>query len=179
MQKRITKEEGIRMLEEYSTPVHVIRHCIAVTDTAVNIAEAVNRAGHNLDIQLVTGAAIIHDIARVSEHHELAGAEYAEKIGLHQEADIIRRHMRYPKFNDIENINEADVVCLSDRVVKEDRYVGIDERIEYIVNKARSGGKGDDVIREIYAKKEETKEFIRDIERITGRDFDDICSLKG
>lgn len=176
MSKRITKEEGVKLLREYNTPEHVIRHCIAVTDTACKIAKAINAAGGSLDIQLITGAAILHDIARVEKDHEKAGALYAESIGLGEEAGIIRKHMRYPAFSRIDEVNEADMVCLSDRVVKEDRYVGIDERIEYIVDKARKGGKGEDVIREIYTKKEETKEFIHDIEKLTGRSFDDICS---
>ena len=67
MSKRITKEEGVKLLREYNTPEHVIRHCIAVTDTACKIAEAINAAGGSLDIQLITGAAIIHDIATIKE----------------------------------------------------------------------------------------------------------------
>ncbi len=32
------------------------------------------------------------------------------------------------------------MVCLGDRLVMEDRYVGLDSRIEYIIDKARRNG---------------------------------------
>lgn len=178
MTKRITKEEGIKLLKQYNTPEHVIGHCVAVTDTALNIAKAINKAGKNLDLDMITGAAIIHDIARVESHHEIVGAEYADSIGLHDEANIIKQHMRYPGFNDIENVNEADIVCLSDRIVLEDSYAGLDARIDYIINKAVSHGASEENVAEILEKKQETAAFIKDIEKLCGRDFDEICKKK-
>lgn len=175
MNRRITREEGLKLLNEYGTPEHVIRHCIAVTDTALKLARALNENGKNLDLGLIEGAGIIHDIARVHEHHEIVGSEYARSLGLEEEADIIRVHMRYPHFNDISCVKEMDLVCLGDRVCIEDHYAGIDARIDYIINKARKGGADDDVVAGILKKKDETKVFIRQIEEYTGRSFDDIC----
>lgn len=175
MAKRITREEGLAMLKEYGTPEHVIRHCIAVTDTAHKLADAINACGRNLNQELIEGAGIIHDIARVHDHHEIVGYEYARSIGLFEEAEIIKVHMRYPGFNDISCVNETDLVCLADRTVKEDRYVGIDERIEYIINKALKAGGGEEARTRILAKKEETKVFIHQIEELTGKTIDEIC----
>ena len=175
MKKRLSSDEGLKLLKEYGTPEHVIRHCIAVTDTAVAIGRALNKAGYSLDIDLIQGAAIIHDIARVEDKHWEVGADIAKKLGYDDEADIIRVHMFYPEFSPIDKANETDMVCLGDRLVKEDRYVGLDERIDYVINKARKKGAGEDVINNILKKKHEAGEFIRGIERKTGRSIDDIA----
>ena len=45
----------------------VVRHCRAVAEIATALAEAVNRAGGNLDVALVTSAALIHDIVNRTE----------------------------------------------------------------------------------------------------------------
>ena len=51
----------------------------------------------------------------------------------------------------------------------------LDERIDYVINKARKKGAGEDVINNILKKKQEAGEFIRGIERKTGRSIDDIA----
>lgn len=179
MTKRITKEEGLELLYAYGTPERVIRHCIAVTDAAVALGKALNEHGYDLNIELITGAGIIHDIARVHDDHEKVGAEYALSIGLEEEAAIIRTHMRYPYFNKVEEINETDLVCLADRTVKEDQYVGIDERMEYILNKARSAGATEIHLEKIKKKREETRQFMADIENVIGISVDELCGRKG
>lgn len=178
MKKRLLREEGLRLLKEYGTPEHVIRHCIAVADTALAIGRALNRAGYHLDTELIEGAAIIHDIARVCDRHWDVGADIAAKLGYNDEADIIRVHMFYPEFSPVEKADETDMVCLGDRLVKEDRYVGLDERIDYVIDKARKKGAGEDVIDNILKKKQEAGQFIRGIEQITGRSIDNIVTGK-
>lgn len=176
MKKRLSREEGIKLLNEYGTPEHVIRHCIAVTDTAIAVGKALNKVGYNLDIDLIQGAGIIHDIARVESKHWEVGADLARNLGYNDEADIIKVHMFYPEFSSIQNVNETDMVCLGDRLVKEDKYVGLDERIEYVINKARKNGAGEDVINNILKKKEEARDFIKKIEEVTGISIDEIVT---
>jgi HD superfamily phosphodiesterase len=57
------------LLKQYNTPVHVIRHCVKVTETALKIGQALNEKGCGLDLGLIQGAGLIHDIARVEEKH--------------------------------------------------------------------------------------------------------------
>ena len=106
------------------------------------------------------------------------GADIAAKLGYNDEADIIRVHMFYPEFSPVEKADETDMVCLGDRLVKEDRYVGLDERIDYVIDKARKKGAGEDVIDNILKKKQEAGQFIRGIEQITGRSIDNIVTGK-
>ncbi len=178
MKKRLSREKGLKLLKEYGTPEHVIRHCIAVADTAVAIGNALNEAGYRLDIDLIQGAAIIHDIARVHDKHWDVGADIARNLGFNDEADIIKVHMFYPEFSQVAKANETDMVCLGDRLVKEDQYVGLDERIDYVITKARKKGAGEDVINNILIKKQEAAQFIKDIETVTGKTMDDIVKGK-
>ena len=117
----------------------------------------------HFDLELVNAAGLLHDIARVKEHHWDVGADFAEKLGYVQEAAIIRVHMTYSPFHPITQATETDLVCLADRLVKEDRYVGIDERVQYIIDKAVRNGHPEAEPR-ILEKKEELKEFVHEIE---------------
>ena len=117
--KHPTTEECLKLLEEYGTPTRVKGHCRAVADTACRIGRALNRHGHHFDLELVNAAGLLHDIARVKEHHWDVGADFAEKLGYVQEAAIIRVHMTYSPFHPITQATETDLVCLADRLVKE------------------------------------------------------------
>lgn len=170
MTKRISIDECNALYRKYNTPEHVIGHCKAVCRVAVTIAEKLNEHGSKLDLELIQGAALAHDVARVQEHHELVGAEILDNAGYKDEADIVRVHMRY-RFGDFDNLSETDLVCLGDRLVKEDRYVGLDERIEYIIHKA---GDNPEVTKRILANKEATRNFMNKIEERIGQTIDSL-----
>lgn len=173
--KHPTTEECLKLLEEYGTPERVKGHCRAVADTACRIGRALNRHGHHFDLELVNAAGLLHDIARVEDRHWIVGADFAERLGYRQEADIIRVHMTYSPFSPLSQATETDLVCLADRLVKEDRYVGIDERIQYIIDKAVRNGHPEAETR-ILEKKEELKEFVHDIEVKIGMTIDELMA---
>ena len=131
-----SKEECMVLLDKYGTPERVKHHCIRVAQVAEVIAVELNRCGLNLDISLVVSSGYLHDIARVQSKHDRVGAEYLASIGLENIANITRNHT----FHKIEHrgldINEEDVLCIADRVVLEDQFVGPEKRMEYIISKA-------------------------------------------
>lgn len=133
-QKRLSEETCKELYAKYETPERVIRHCKAVSETGAVIASALNKSGFNFDVSLVRAAGLIHDLMRKSENHGEAAADLLESLGYMQEANAVRNHMRY-EFNVPENITETDIFCLADRLVKEDKYVGIDERVDYLIDK--------------------------------------------
>ena len=65
------------------------------------------------------------------------------------------------------------MVCLGDRLVKEGTYVGLDSRIEYIIDKAKRNGK-EDAIPIILEKKEDTKRFLNEIRSVIGMTVDEL-----
>lgn len=169
--KHPSREECFALLKEYKTPAHVLRHCIKVTDTALKIAHALNKKGFDLDLDLIQGAGLIHDIARVEEKHWEVGAEIAAELGYEQEAEIVRNHMFYRGNPDPDQINEMDVICLSDRMVKEDKYVGLDRRMQYIMDKFKGNP---EAVERINDSIQENKKVIDRIEKIIETSIDSL-----
>lgn len=174
--KHPDRKECERLLNEYGTPEHVKEHCRAVADMACTVAEELNRHGFRLDVPLILAAGLLHDIARTEDRHWDVGAELADRLGYHDEAAIIKVHMTYSPFSDIYSVNETDMVCLGDRTVMENEYVGLDRRMEYVINKARANG-NPQVEEIILEKKKQTRQFIRQIENVIGCSLDDL--MKG
>ena len=97
------------------------------------------------------------------------------KLGYEQESRIIRVHMNYSPFSHINEVTETDMVCLGDRLVKEDKYVGLDARIEYIINKAAKNGHPE-AKTVILEKKKDTKRFMDEIEEVIGVSIDRLMA---
>lgn len=167
----ITKEIALNLLEENMTPNHVILHCMAVAESSMNLALELNKYGYNLSIELIQGAAMVHDIARVYENHEEIGAKIIEEKGYIKEAAIIKEHMHYEITTNVREIKEIDIVCLGDRMVKESKYVGLELRMEYILNKWKDNKKAQNYIRE---KVKQQKKLLKEIEKIIDKSIDDI-----
>ena len=171
MIKRITKEEINELYDKWHTPDHVKAHCKAVADVAVKLGCRLNAKGYALDIDLIRGCAMVHDVARIYDEHARIGYEILKEMGYDEEAEIVKVHMFYPRFSPVDEVKECDIICLSDRLVKEDKYVGLDERIEYIINKAPAS---EAIIQRIYESKAITKEFIKGLEEKIGQTLDEI-----
>ncbi len=134
--ERPNEEECLRLLRNYGTPEHVIRHCLAVAKAAEILADDLNKNGYALDVDLIRFAACLHDIARVHSRHAAVGAEYLRSLGYEEAADLIEPHMIYAPENP-EHVRELDVLCLADRMVKEDRYIGLEKRMTEILGRNR------------------------------------------
>ena len=173
MAKRISLQEIAQLYESHHTPEHVILHCREVTRVAVGIAALLNeKGGYHLDLDLIRGAGLSHDVARTQEEHWNRGADILQGKGYDAEAEIVRQHMFY-KFNPVDKLDETDMVCLGDRLVKEHDYVGVDERFRYIMEKApdRPG-----VQEHLIQRREEMRALLQQIERIIGITADELFS---
>ena len=164
-------DKCLQILHEYGTPEHVIGHCTAVAMTALCIGRALNEKGYHLDLDLILAAGLLHDIARVHPRHELVGADFLVELGYPEVADIVRVHMSYPAFHTGQEIDETDLVCLGDRVCKFDKYVGVDDRMEYIIDKH---GRTPEVEKHIYSHKHVITDFIDELEEIIGEPINDV-----
>ena len=174
MNRRISRHECAELFKKYNTPAHVIGHCKAVSFVATTITRKLNEHGFNFDIALVEGAALAHDVARTSDRHDLVGAQILREHGFADEADIIELHMKY-KLNSFENITETDLVCLGDRLVIEDNYVGLDKRMEYVINKVPKDKP--EVVEMLLKKKEEDRIMLNKIEETIGQTIDSLFTV--
>ena len=173
---RFTDEELKSLYHEFETPQNVIGHCRGVTDCALKIAEELNKKGKNLDLDLIYNAGIVHDMARVMDEHWNVAADKLASMGRNAEADIVRVHMKPDYYNDFEALDEKDMVLIGDRLVKESNYVGLDERFDYIIAKARRYGHVDED--RILRNKAKLKALLQEIESYIGKSIDSLFEKK-
>lgn len=170
--RRISPEQVQELYKEFNTPANVKGHCKAVTDCGLRIAKALNAKGYKLDLDLIRGAGLAHDAARTMDRHWDVMADKLEAMGYEDEAAIVKVHMDPREYSPVDSLTETDIICLGDRLVKEDKYVGIDERFDYIIDKARKYG----VLNydEIMANKEKMRRLLDDIEKIIECSIDSL-----
>lgn len=173
MNKRLTKDEIESLYSEFGTPEHVKGHCRGVTRCALNIAKALNEHGYSLDLEMIYGAGMTHDMARLRARHWDVAADKLEELGYYDEAKIVRTHMEPSRYSPVDKLTESDMVNLGDRLVKESEYVGIDERFDYIINKAKMYGETN--FDRILGNKKKMQALLDDIEKIVGKSIDEIC----
>lgn len=169
--KHPSREECLALLKQYHTPDHVVRHCVKVAETALKIGQALNNKGYDLNLELIQGAGLIHDIARVEDKHWDVGADIASGLGYDQEAAIIKVHMHYNCDPNKRDITETDIICLADRMVKEDEFVGLDNRMQYILDKFQGN---QEAIERISERIKDNRSFIARIERIIGTSIESL-----
>ena len=122
----LSEELCERLLDAAGTPKQVQDHCIAVKKQAMEICDALKGAGVSLEGQLISSAALLHDIARVEKHHGKIGGEWIRTIGYPLQAAIMEVH--HDSFEQTDVIDESVVLMMADRCVKETEVVPIELR---------------------------------------------------
>ena len=100
---------------------------MAVASLAAALAAALNEREQCLCVPLVVAAALLHDIARAEPRHAAAGADLVGSLGYHRVAPLVRHHISLGGAA-ADDPDEMQVVYLADKVVQDDRIVGLDER---------------------------------------------------
>ncbi|MDR3365179.1 MAG: TIGR03960 family B12-binding radical SAM protein [Clostridiales Family XIII bacterium] len=175
------REDYLKILEAHGAPEHVKRHCMAVGDAAVGICAALSEAGAaGLDAVAVRTAGYLHDIARAGKDHDTAGAALLREMDLAMPeetrlaaADIVERHMKLNFPVGLDGIDSAAVVSLADRVVKEDRFVGYEARMEDLLKRYEGVP---EVAARVHENMERALSLIAQIEAATGRALREIVT---
>jgi uncharacterized protein len=102
----MNEKEAVQLLKRYSTDEKtyriVLAHSKAVQKMALEIAEKINAKGHDVDIEFIRTASLLHDIGRFrckpgtpeSIRHGVAGAEIIREEGLDEKyALVCERHL--------------------------------------------------------------------------------------
>lgn len=119
--KTLSKDECLRLLKKYDCPERVIRHSLKVSEIAL-------KKNYQLispfDDDIITCAALLHDIMRPQPDHAEAGAKLLKELGYEEIAEIIASH------HDLEdeNFDERHLIYLADKLVREDKEVSLEER---------------------------------------------------
>jgi putative nucleotidyltransferase with HDIG domain len=97
-------------------------HSHLVARLALLMGRALSDAGCSLDLDLIFAGALLHDIAKGTSQHAVAGGRILREMGYPRVADIAASHVDIV-IHEGEEINESEVVYLSDKMVLGDQYV--------------------------------------------------------
>ncbi len=158
--------------ERLKVPSAVAAHGRVVAEVAFRIGEELNRAGFGLSLRLIRAAAHVHDLARGKPHHARRGAELLRALDMPQMAAIVETHMNLAGEGEAP-IREAEVVYLADKLVREDRYVGLVERFRHRLD----ADQADPVALESARRKFETARILAErIEAVIDRSLESLWS---
>ncbi len=121
-----SEEECLEILSQYGTPKHVIAHCLAVKNRAVELWEKLRHKGITLNLKLIKAAALLHDIAKTEKDHAQVGANVIKSMGYKAVADIVEVHMHLKDFDG--TIDEKALVYIADKLVIGDKKCTLEDR---------------------------------------------------
>lgn len=115
--------------QEADLPSHIREHCLAVGELAGWMAERLIKHGACLDVELCRSGGYLHDLFRLSKDHEKKAGEFLRARGYEALAKVVESHRSF--VSEPETIcEERTLVCLADKLLKEDRRVTPKERYE-------------------------------------------------
>ena len=153
-----TEEECLDILKENKVPDNIVAHLKAVCDFSMKVCDVLEKRSIKVGRKLVAAAALLHDVKKLDENHEIKGADFIESLGYPEVAKIIRKH-------GLSNLNkeefkpktpEEKIVFYSDKRVRGSKVVSVDERFEYIKQRY----KREDVEKELNFTKRLEKELL-------------------
>ena len=136
------RDSALEILRKNNVQENVIEHCTAVSELAVEIAKKIKARKHNIDINFIETAALLHDIGRSRTHgirHGIEGAEIMKDHPLH--ARVCERHLGggiakeeavelgLPGRDYLPETLEEKVICYADKLIDGNRRVTIEETI--------------------------------------------------
>jgi putative nucleotidyltransferase with HDIG domain len=116
------------LLSMYQTKFLVVQHSRAVADVAYRIALALAERGVAVDPYLVRAGGLLHDVAKGMPSHAEAGAQLLRQFEFENVARVVAAHTECSF--DEQNLDEAAIVYLADKLVSGERLVGIAQRFD-------------------------------------------------
>jgi|LSQX01.3.fsa_nt_gb putative nucleotidyltransferase with HDIG domain len=139
-------EESLSLLRELQPRDEVREHCHTVAALASLLAVRLNLAGAGLDEPLITAGALLHDLARQEKDHARVGAQILRMRGYPQVAKIVASHMDID-VNETGAISEAELVYLTDKMVKGKEIVSLNDRTACKLTKFAGNWAAQDAVR--------------------------------
>jgi len=162
----INKEFAMNLLKKEGASDDVIKHCIAVSNLAVEIAKKIEKKRKiNIDLRLVEIGGLLHDLGRSKTHtikHGIEGAKILRSLNLSSDEDkifieklarICERHIGAGIDKDeaimlglgekdyLPETIEEKIVAHADNLIEGDKFCGIEKTIESFEKKLGKGHK--------------------------------------
>ena len=152
-----------------------LAHSQLVCRAATALACELSDQGCTLDLDLIYGGAMLHDVAKGQPRHEIRGAEMLAALGLKEIASIAAAHMDL-EISPTGELTEKEVVCLADKFISGTRRIGIEKRY---VEKLKIFAGDQKICREILGRKERALALKNRAEQMSGRSMESILNDAG
>lgn len=144
----------------------MIQHVLAVEDVSLDIAKKILGNGHDVDLNLVSVGAIIHDIGRSKTHdvtHGVEGSNILKSIGLEKLVGFTERHIGsgipaeearkigLPYRDFMPKTLEEKIVCYSDKLIHGGRRISYGEAMKEFEEKLGPNHPAKGRFRELHA----------------------------
>lgn len=126
-EKAPSAERCLFLLERHGVQDRVISHSRVVTDLARRITVLLMRKGALLDLDVITAAGLLHDLAKGRPRHAEAGMRIIAAWGYPRVAHVVGSHIDIVLADD-RPPGEDEILYLADKLVDGDRQVSLEER---------------------------------------------------
>jgi putative nucleotidyltransferase with HDIG domain len=135
-----SRDECIELQRQFDMPGNIRRHSLLVAEVALFIASGLNADGSRLDMQVIEAGALLHDIGKAyglnsGENHAAIGAGMLEGVVAPAVAQIVAEHITLDSSQVAGPITESLVVNYSDKRVKHDLVVSVEERYKDLIER--------------------------------------------
>ncbi len=173
----LNNKQCLKILHQEKVPIHVIRHCVKVSQVGSKIAYNLLLKGQKIDVDLVRAGALLHDVSKMKamklgEDHAELGARLLESMGQPRIAEIIRQHVFLSQpLEKATGVSEEIVVNYADKRVMHTMVVNLDDRFADLLVRY---GKNDRAVERIGLLHQQTKLMEKMIFSILGTSPEDI-----
>ena len=130
-----TRDECMKLLKANNVPANIIAHTQAVCDFSMKVCDILEKRNIKINKELVAAAALLHDIKKLEPgEHEIEGAKYISTLGYPEVGILIKKHgLKHCHLEEFHPITwEEKIIFYSDKRVKNDKVISVDDRFEYI-----------------------------------------------
>ena len=140
----LTEKHIQALYQKYHVPHNVIQHMIKVAEFAKKIAKKLIKKGYKIDIDLIEQAALVHDILRVCDFHELALSKIKQPITSKDLTTWLALREKYGKIghskaaaNVLTNIGEPALanLVLKHAIYQVENLKTLEEKVLYYADK--------------------------------------------
>lgn len=127
-------------MDKYQMLENIKAHSIVVTKVAHVIAVGLRNAGLDISLKNVVAGALLHDIGKTpslgtGRDHSEIGRRICIENNLYETAIIVAEHVRLKNCNLNGDYSAREIVYYSDKRVKHDGIVSLEDRLEYILDR--------------------------------------------
>ena len=148
----------------------LLDHSRAVARLALFLTDTLNGAGCSLDPDLVTAAALLHDLAKGRRDHAYEGAGILREMGYPFVADIVACHMDI-SLNEREGIEEKEIIYLADKMISGDRFVPIEDRFRSRLDSLEPNG---NMLQMVECRLRNAQRIRKRVEKQLGRPLEEV-----